>query len=233
MKIQIPDKWLGEPIEGSMKRVLSAQETEEIEQPLKTEQPQPTQGFIYVPSLKIQIAKQHYCLGKNWYQSHEELQNQGLSMLTLPEFIEFRKYLEANPTQENQAIFEEIFACRSPWRAEHLDAFFVKKGREIYINYNHKIVTGKLTPQNIEPLEKCLMKDRNIDLNSFNKQGLPTRKGTDFFYYSPRENYVARFGANSDGADLYCGRSPGDSSSSLGVFACAESTPKNFSEVKS
>ncbi|MBI2452554.1 hypothetical protein HYV50_05795 [Candidatus Pacearchaeota archaeon] len=219
MKIQIPDKWLGEPIEGSMKRVLSAQETEEIEQPLKTEQPQPTQGFIYVPSLKIQIAKQHSCLGKNWYQSHEELQNQGLSMPILPEFIEFRKYLEANPTQENQAIFEEIFAIRDPWRAEYLDAFFVKKGREIYINYNHKIVNGKLTPQNIEPLEKCLMKDCNIDLNSFNKQGLPTKKGTDFFYYFPRENTVARFFANSGRAFLDCFGYPENSYSSLGVRA--------------
>jgi hypothetical protein len=63
------------------------------------------------------------------------------------------------------------------------------------------------------------MKDRKVDLSSFNKQGLPTKKGNSFDYWFPRSdnNSVARFGAISGRAGLVCFRNPSDSVGGLGV----------------
>jgi len=85
-----------------------------------------------------------------------------------------------------------------------------------------------------EPLEDCLMEDCYVDLD-FNKQGLAVKKskkqeyeqGKDIKYWHPRENYVARFYADSDGAFL----NPWGSYSVPGVFVCAEGTSKNKNET--
>ena len=57
------------------------------------------------------------------------------------------------------------------------------------------------------------------------KQGLPNKdtKSEDLFYWFPLSdnNSVARFDADSDGADLNCYWSPSDSDSVLGVRAVA------------
>ena len=83
-------------------------------------------------------------------------------------------------------------------------------------------------------LEKCLMDDMNdvnLNLGNFTKQGLPKQQkgltqednlGKNICFYSPSNNSVARFLANSDRAGLYCDRNPSDSVDELGVFAYAE-----------
>lgn len=147
-------------------------------------------------------------------------------MLILPEFIEFLKY-----TKENyKEIYNEITEVRNPWRAEWLDADFKVKGKDLYINYNHILDSnGNLIPKNSEILDKnTLMKDKGISLEDYlNKnqtsQGLPSKevKSGDLYYWYPESdnNSVARFDADSDRADLYCGWDPSDGYSYLGVRA--------------
>jgi len=77
--------------------------------------------------------------------------------------------------------------------------------------------------------------DCYVDL-SFNSQGLadPTsksgdqsyNKGSNIYFWHPRKNQVARFVANSGRAYLVCDGDPSVSSDALGVFGCAEGTPR-------
>ena len=92
--------------------------------------------FIYVPSINIYVAKQKTHLGKNWFDCHKEFQKNKKKMLTVPEFIEFLKYLKSQPNnQEYQKIYREITEVRCPWRVELLDASFKVKNEKLYINY--------------------------------------------------------------------------------------------------
>ena len=177
--------------------------------------------YIYVPSINLYVAKQRTLHGETWPDTHEKLQSQGSRMLIIPEFITFVKYLKQGypDRTEAESILDDILTARNPYRAEWLDADFKVVNEIPRINYNHKIVNGILQPQNSEPLESCLMKDCKVDLASFNRQGLPTKKGNDLNYWFPRldNNSVARFVANSGRAGLDCYGDPQNSDSALGV----------------
>lgn len=98
---------------------------------------------------------------------------------------------------------------------------------------------GKIITEST-PLEKCLEENCYADLESLNSQGLPTERasvqkyeiGKTIWFKPPAKDMVARFNANSDGADLGCGRNPADSYSYLGVFSCAEGTDEKNQEKK-
>jgi len=186
-------------------------------------------GFVYVPSIDLYVAKEITLYKKNWYEAHEELHKQGLQMLTIPEFIEFIKYLKNGDQNkgESEQILDEILTVRDFWRAEWLDANFKIINEKLHINYNHRIINGKLKPLNSEPLEDCLMKDKIIGINldywlkNPTKQGLP-RKNTPagklcYWYPVKNNNSVVAFLANSNVPDLDCNRYSGNSDSSLGV----------------
>ena len=80
------------------------------------------------------------------------------------------------------------------------------------------------------PLEDCLDKDCWADLESLNKQGMPTKRapieahepGKTVYFWTPRENAVARFIAGSSGAYLDCYWDVDYHYDALGVFASAE-----------
>jgi len=86
----------------------------------------------------------------------------------------------------------------------------------------------------VAPLEDCLKKDGWADLGSLNNQGLPTKRapvdkyepGKTIYFYSPRQDAVARFDAGSDWANLSCGGYPTSRDGSLGVFTSAEGSPE-------
>ena len=187
--------------------------------------------YVFVPSLKLYVAKQRTLQGKNWFDSHKELQKQGLKMPTIPEFIQFLKYLRENPTQENTQIYNDITKVRSPWRSEWLDADFKVIYDKLHINYNHILDSNKtLIPQNSEPLDKnTLMKDRTpgISLEDWlqnpTKQGFPTKSVKDgsLYYWYPRSNNnsVARFVALGGGSVFDGNRNPSGRDSDIGVRA--------------
>ena len=189
-------------------------------------------NFIYVPKIKLYVAKERTLQNKNWFEAHKELQENGERMLIIPEFVEFLKYLKSSNNQEYLEIYKDITEVRNPWRAEWLDADFKTKGKDLYINYNHKIDENKnLIPQNSEVLGKnTLMKDKRISLESWlenpTKQGLPSKKTSsgNSYYWNPGSdnNSVAWFNADDGRAILDCDGDPSDGDSDLGVHSVKE-----------
>jgi len=159
-------------------------------------------------------------------------------MLNLRQFVDFLNLLKTGKVYNGKGnklsstkireIYNEITKVKSTWRAEWLDADFkLENNNDLYMNFNHKTINGKLEPQNSEKLTNYLAKDKNpgIDLEYWlknaNDLGLPTPntpKG-DLYYYQPEKdnNSVARFGAYSCWACLGCDWDPRSSGSSVGV----------------
>ena len=158
-------------------------------------------------------------------------------MLTPRQFVDFLALLKSgNASDENgnavnpaqlEAILDEITEVKDPWRAEHLDAKFDSSGliRKTFRITYHKIKSDGTIEEVTEPLEDCLMSDKEpgIDLDDWlknaNNQGLPkpdAKKG-DLWYWYPRNGAVARFRANSDRANLNCNRNPTNTNDALGV----------------
>lgn len=187
-------------------------------------------NFIYVPSIKLYVAKERKLHNKNWFDAHKELQSNGERMLTIPEFIEFLKYTKINLPE----VYKDITEVKSPWRAEWLDADFKVKDNRLYINYNHILNNGNLVPKNSEVLDKkTLMSDKTpgISLENFlesnhTSQGLPNKKvkSGNLYYWYPKNdnNSVARFDADGGRAYLGCYWYPSNRSSGLGVRAAKQ-----------
>ncbi len=223
--------YLGKKVDGAYEKYLEASKDKRNPPEQKISENLTAQdkgNYIYLPNRKLYVAKERTHFNKNWYQALESLHNENARMLTLAEFVDFLNILR-NGNDEFKRIYNEITEVKDPLRTEWIDADFKVINNILHINYNHRTVNGRLTPQTSERLEACLMEDCKVDLNSFNRQGLPTRKGNDLYYYFPRSdnNSVARFCAGSGGASLDCYGYPGGSDSSLGVFSCAEAVQKN------
>lgn len=184
-------------------------------------------NFIYVPSLKLYVAKERSHLGKDWLDSHKKLQGNGERMLTIPEFVEVLKY-----TRENaQDIYNEITQVRNPWRAEWLDADFKMKDEKLYLNSKHVYdKQGNLNPQSSQLLQKnILRKNKTPGINLENwisnptKQGLPRKdaENGNLYYWAPMEdnNSVAGFNADSGRSILNCNANPSNRCPYLGVRA--------------
>jgi len=193
--------------------------------------------YIFLPRHNIYVAKEKTHLGKDWNQAHEELHKERARMLTIREFVDFLLFLRSGNVQDGlgnivtgpdvQSVYNEITEVRSPWRAEWIDAYFSQQPNASILNisYNHRIVNGKLQPQNTESLEQHLTEDKvpGIDLVDWlsraNKQGLPPSdvKSGSLYYWHPKNGRVARFRADSGRAFLSCLGVPSYSDSSLGV----------------
>ena len=179
-------------------------------------------GFIYVPSLELYVARERTHQGKNWYEAHEALSKEGSRMLTSREFVSFLNHLRKNPSEENTEVYNNITQVRSPWRAEWLDAYFEKRKDGLYILTKNKA--------HVEKLKGGLIKDKILGINLENwisnptSQGLPksnVKKGS-LYYWHPRGSGVARFGADSSRADLGFDGYPSGRGSDLGVRATKE-----------
>ena len=233
-KIILPTEIFGVNTKEAYERVLAgADKNQSVAKPKINPDVQHLNGFIYVPSIELYVAKERTLLGKDWFECHKELQSDRKRMPTIPEFIEFLKYLRLNPSDENIKIYKDITEVREPLRAEWIDADFKVKGRDLYINSNHVLdADGNLIPQNSEILDKgTLMKDKTpgislddyLDLNH-TKQGLPNKKvkSGDLYYWYPRSdnNSVSRFYAYSVRAGLNCSGDPSGRGPALGVRGC-------------
>ena len=230
MTFKLPATWMGEPVKGSLIKLLGDEQNEK--KPVSKRQVPSAQtapekdGFVYVPSIKLYVAKERTLQGKNWNQAHRGLQRQGNQMLTIPQFFDFVSYLQGNSSAcpERDQILDEILTHRYPWRSEWLDAKFFEKDGEMYIDYNHRIVGKRLTPQDTKKLEDCLRSNGHFDVSSLNNQGMPTKgsRKQDVYFYSPTDGAVAGFVAGSEWAILNCGRNPAYTNSLLGVRVARE-----------
>ena len=203
----------------------------------------PIPGYIFVPSLGSYVGQDITLTKNDWYSCHRKLQAQGQRMLTIPEFIEFVKYLKANPqgvkdanSKEVYKILGDILTTGGTYRAEWLDAEFQINNELMYVTYNHEVKTyGNIKPKNAELLESCLFDDGNIDLDSWlnkpTKQGLPREAilDGDLKYIAPKSDnmLVAGFYANQIQTCLHCAWGPHDSGNSHGVRPIIKTNPTN------
>ena len=184
-------------------------------------------GFIYVPTINLYVAREKSFLGENWFDCHKGLLGENNRMLTIPEFVEFLKYTKVN----HKDIYDDITEVKSPWRSEWLDADFKVKGEQLYVNYDHTLdSSGNLIPKNSEVLiGDSLMTNKTPGisledyLDNHTSQGLPKSdiKDGKLYYYAPMKGNesVARFSANSGRAFLSCRGDPSYTDSDLGVRA--------------
>jgi len=201
------------------------------------------EGYVWVPLINQYVAKQKTGFNKNWKQQHAELHQRNGAMITIPQSIEFIKYLQdvkdgnisvsdINVGEAGQ-ILDEMFKVEGNWRAENLDASFSEIGGKMHVSYNHWDVSGSLTAQNTEKLSDYLTQSKTpgIDfqywLENHNVQGLPKLDCKDggFYYWQPVGGRVARFYADSGWACLSCDRLPDAVNASLGVREVRSTAP--------
>ncbi len=179
-------------------------------------------NFIYVPSIKLWVAKEKTYF-KNWDEGWEDLEKQGLGMLPPLEFIKFLKYCKDNSPE----IYQDITRKKEPWRAEWIDAYFEQRADGMYIWTMNKTKAEKLS-------HKTLMKfchhsfgpDSRISLDDFlnkhhTRQGLPTKKTKpgNLSYLPPSENSVAVFFAAPKDIQFGCMADIVQTSFNIGVHA--------------
>jgi len=231
MKIKTPDHFMGEPIPDDAIEIALAEAEREKERRENIEvEAHSLEEFIYVPSVKLYFAKERTLLNHNWYDTHKKLDEQNLKMPTIPQFIEFLRYLRADLTGENKQIYDKITEVRNPWRREWLDAKFSRKDGGLGVTYNHIVDSkGNVVPQENEKLEGHLMQDKEgislgYWLNNPTKQGLPQKNSGlgDLWYVHPKAGNVTSFFSDPDGPGLDCYADPSYSAPEQGVFACAE-----------
>ena len=187
--------------------------------------------------LTLQNNNQGYVGNINHAQAVMLPRELGGTALSIVLFKEFLKLLQAgingkvvyngegNQIPKNQIndVYNSITQVKDPLRIEWLDSKFEEQGEKMHIIY--PIFKGKAWEYVKEPLEECLMQDKtagidiNYWLNNATSQGLPPKNSAtgSLYYWYPRNGAVARFGADSDRAGLYCDWGPADHGASLGV----------------
>jgi len=210
---------------GSSK-VRTPKKEEQVTQPInQTETPKEKDNYIYVPSINLWVSKERNYLNSNFNQCKSQLHSNNERMPTIPEFREFLNYTKINA----QDIYKEITEVRNPWRSEWLDADFKLEGKDLFMYYHEFDSNGKIIPKKVKLDSDTLRENKTpgISLDSWladaTSQGLP-KKGIangSLYYWQPGtdNNSVARFWANSGGADLNCDGGPSDSGGNLGVRA--------------
>ena len=217
-------------------------------QPMKVNAKINLQDYIKIPDTNTLISKRELYQGKKFDKTHKALNDAGLFMpspaLFMPYFLKVR-----NASHGKLILYDGLGNSLSKDETENLwkylstdfetgcwtwlDAKFVSGiGFKKMNLLTHKFENGKLK-EDLKPLEECLFEDCFADLE-FNGQNLLTEKcasqeykqGKNVYFWYPRENAVARFGADSGRANLSCSRNPSDGGSHLGVFACAEAPAK-------
>jgi len=184
---------------------------------------------IYFPESNISIETQRSFEGWNWQLAKDKLLSSRKRKPSISEFVMFLDTLRKGDA-DMQAVYNDITVVRSPYRGCWLNASFEKKEDGFYLqkyDFDGRTVDEKLD-------DDTLMTDIQISLEDWldnpTKQGLPRNniKPGSLYYWHPRDNTVARFGAGSGRASLVCGGHPEVSVSGLGVFACAEGTSAKF-----
>ena len=150
MSIEIPDRWLGKPVEGALERALkNPNPATPIVTPSAPASILPANNmglnradYIILPSQThgdyaygdTLVSMQRSHLGENWSESWDSLKSDGAYMLNIRQFVDFLKLLrsgrafdgDGNSIQLSRlnGLYEEITEVRDPWRSEWLDAKF-------------------------------------------------------------------------------------------------------------
>ena len=233
VKIEFPDRIFGKKADEALERVLNAQgQGQEREKA----QPQTSnlilKDYFFVPSGGIYLAKKRSLNNESWNNAIKQIYEQGVDvkgqraeMPTPFEFMSGLIYVLDNEnipdlTKEEKAEFlDDILALKNVYRGNHLNARFGDNVVETATIENGKLVWKT------NSLEPCLKKDCYADIRKINSQGLFTttagkqeyEQGKNAYFWYPRNTAVARWGAFSVRAGLYCDRGADYSYPALGV----------------
>ena len=261
MKITLPKHFLGKSVAGTLERVLAGTPTSTptssttppsiVTTPTITDPqnyiilPGTIHGKYTYPQLLVSMTITHK--NKNWNDTHAALAAEQASMLSPRQFVDFLNLLQRGNSaydglgkklskKKCDAILDEIWTVRDPWRAEWFDAKFESRGglagigTKLFINYGHTFQNNTVTPTHSEELTGYLANDKTpgIDKDDWlakaTVHGLPARSISDgqLYYWHPHNGKVAGFYANSVWASLYCGWDPSYTDARLGVRAARE-----------
>jgi len=210
------------------------------------------QDYVQIPGTSRIISKREIHKGRKWQDSHYDLESNGLFMPTpslfMHYFMQVRQAADGklqlydaanNPisAQETRNLWKYLTSDFEGGAWSWLDAKFIL-GLGVLgldIETDHRVIgKDKRLQGKQSPLEACLNQDTFANLD-FNSQGLANVISSqqtyipneNIYFWYPRPNSVAGFGADAGRAGLGCGGDPADSDSGLGVFACAEGTQKS------
>ncbi|MEE9525385.1 MAG: hypothetical protein V3V78_02145 [Candidatus Woesearchaeota archaeon] len=189
-------KSLIEIMDGDFERVITMLDQKNVKYKSRVQlDHEDNSDFDYIPSIRLWVAKETTLHGEDWFGSHKGLQEQGLRMLTLPEFREYLKYLVSSDNPEHLKIYRDIIEIKDPYRGERVDALFSNDGH--HLETNHILDSdGKLTPQYSKSVCSWCTSDhlrKEISLQDYlfrasTDQGLPSRfayHGEDMEYSPP------------------------------------------------
>ena len=202
--------------------------------------PGKTHKSVHVPNLMysysdLLVAKQTELKGKNREEALFTLLKEGDDCLINRQLVDFLKLLKSGKAYDGNgkrinekellSIYDKMTKAVSPFRAEWLGDSYIKINSGLYRGYNNCLVNKKVIATTFEKLEDYVTGNCFVDLNSFNYQGLPTRRsekqeyeqGKNVYYWPPRDGFVVVFGAGSVWAFLGCGGDPTDTDAGLGV----------------
>lgn len=171
-------------------------------------------GFIYVPSLKMDVAKEPSNYVENWQDSHEFLRNQDSVMLTMSGLAEFLRY-----TKENYPlVYRDVTASSDIWRGEWIDAFFLQRREGIQV-----LTRNKRKSENLDTNTLRGVRAPGISLDSWienpTRQGFPrvnVEEGSTY-YWPPKKNSVAILVVDPYGSVLGCSSGSFSGHPGLGV----------------
>jgi hypothetical protein len=206
MKINIPDNWLGEKIEGSIEKVLAekpamSNQTRAQTNTEKVYEINDPRNYIQVPQFDIVIARKETHRGKNMYDTLESLASEGLKMPSLAQFMTHwvnvkeavqgkRGLVYADGSPVGNDVAQDLWNYmssrdRDPWNGEiswtWLNSLFRKDGNDWYIEADLEGTTDANGRKSLKgtkaPLNTCLREDSYASIN-LNSQGLPTDKSS-------------------------------------------------------
>ena len=244
--IEIPDSWMGKPIDGALERVLAKKN---VVVPSQVQPASPIilpgqinpRDYITVPGYNIVIAKAETHKNRNWLETLDDLGAEGLMVPTIAQFMchwmnvktavvdgmNILQYADgtAVPNTEAEDLWKYMSSGHRGGCWTWLNARFLENGGNWKMVSEYKGTSSK----NVEVDLKCRIRQDKLVGLAFNDQGFPElesqetsyKAGQNIYFYHPRNNTVARFSADSDWADLGCGGDPSDRDASLGVLACA------------
>ncbi len=237
----LPDKVFGIDHKKAYEEFLKNPDNSKQPKPLTTNQDSKLEGFIYVPSINLHIAKERSLLGKSWEQTIDEIYNKGIEIqgkrAQMPTPFQFMGYINGLLAEnipdlqdsERIRILNDILKT-GKYRGAHLNARFIEGTgfNDLNIETATFDASGKLI-RSSEPLETCLSSNCWADINSKNSQGLFAsshgsnyEQGKNVYFWKPVKGSVAWFGAGSGRAYLGCDRDSDYADAGLGVFLCAE-----------
>lgn len=211
--IEIPDSWIGKPIEGSLDRMLSKIQTSPqpapVTPPIISGNMNP-RDYIQVPQYNMVIAKAETHKGKNMFETLEALAGENMFMPSPAEFMRHWMNVKtaavdrtnvlvyADGTNVSDAEALDLWNYMSSGHRggawTWLNALFkVEDHDEWYIGQKLKVVTNargeKILEGTPKKLDCPIRTDCYVDLE-FNAQGFPVRKSAEQQY---KQGQNARF----------------------------------------